>query len=141
MRRIYSTELLKIEGIEILGIKELPLREQAWIHAARKQLLRKVTLPEKVAAHLFSLFGDQPTRQAFFKIRGRSYFLDFFFPLRMLAVEIDGFSHLKKKEKDRRRDADFRSVGIRTVRLKNKDVMAGRGIEILARKLYHKSTK
>ena len=54
----------------------------------------------------------------------------------MLAVEIDGSVHKLKKEHDRRRDADFRSIGIRTIRIKNTDVMQGKLMERLMRRLY-----
>lgn len=56
----------------------------------------------------------------------------------MLAIEIDGSSHNEKKEHDRRRDADFRSIGIRTIRIKNKDVTNGKLIDVLNKKIFKK---
>lgn len=136
MRKIYTTENVRIEGVEVNGIDKLPLKERKWVVETRKVLLRRVTLPEKVTARMFGKFEDKPVRQAYFKIRGRSYFLDFFFPTRMIAVEIDGSVHRFKKEHDKKRDIDFRSIGIRTIRIKNKDVMCGKLYEKLSKGFY-----
>lgn len=138
MRTIYTTESICIEGVEVLGVEKLSERMRAWVAANRRELLRKVTLPEKVTAQMLSKFDDKPVRQAFFMIRKRCYFLDFFFPGRMVAVEIDGSVHRLKKAHDKRRDADFRSIGIRTIRIGNKDVMSGKLYEKLFKGLYKK---
>lgn len=136
MRTIYTTEDIKINGVEVLGIEKLPRNTYRWIMQRRRTLLRSATLPERIATKMFYAFHDRPVRQAYFLIRKRSYFLDFFFPERMVAVEIDGSVHKLRKEHDRRRDADFRSIGIRTVRISNKDVMQGRLYDVLMKKLY-----
>lgn len=136
MRRIYTTENIRIDGVEVLGVDKLPAQTRQWVAENRKKLLRTVTYPERVTAQMLSRFDDRPTRQAFFMIRKRCYFLDFFFRERMVAVEIDGSSHRNRKEHDRRRDADFRSIGIRTVRIRNQDVMNGKLYEKLSRGLY-----
>lgn len=138
MRRIYTTEKISIDGVEVLGIDKLSVASHSWVIVTRRRLLRNVTLPEKVTAQMLSRFEDRPVRQAYFKIRGRSYFLDFFFPERMVAVEVDGSVHRLTKDHDRQRDADFRSIGIRTIRIKNKDVMGGRLYEKLYNALYKK---
>lgn len=136
MRTIYSTERLSIPGVLVLGIDRLSPIKRKWVTENRKRLTLTSTLPESVSANMFSHFDDRPVRQAYFMIRGRSYFLDFFFPCRMLAVEIDGSVHRFRKEHDRRRDADFRSIGIRTIRIKNKDVMNGKLLDRLFARLY-----
>lgn len=136
MRTIYSTEKLSIDGVQVLGIDKLSAIKRQWVVENRRRLLTNCTLPENVSAKIFATFDDKPKRQVYFMIRGRSYFLDFFFPKRMLAVEIDGSVHKYNKEHDRRRDADFRSIGIRTVRIKNKDVMQGKLYEVLFKKLF-----
>ena len=136
MRTIYTTERIVIEGVQVLGIDKLSPLKRQWVVENRKRLMRTATLPEGVSASMFAHFDDKPVRQAYFMIRGRSYFLDFFFPAKMLAVEIDGSVHKFKKEHDRRRDADFRSIGIRTIRIKNKDVMAGKLYEKLFMRVY-----
>ena len=136
MRTIYSTENIRLDGVEVLGIDKLSACAYNWIVATRNRLLKTVTLPEKVTAQMLARFEDRPIRQAYFKLRGRSYFLDFFFPERMVAVEIDGSVHRLKKAHDKQRDADFRSIGIRTIRIKNKDVMSGKLYEKLFKGLY-----
>ena len=135
MRIIYtSVKGLRIDGVETVGIEKLAIADK--IRERQDVLRKRSTYPEKVSSSLMQLFDDRPLRQAYFRIRGRSYFLDFFFPLRMIAVEIDGSSHYGRKEYDRRRDADFRSIGIRTIRIKNKDVMNGKLFEKFYKRLY-----
>lgn len=136
MRRVYSSEHIRIDGVEVLGIDQLSPAMRTWVTANRRRLLRTVTLPEKITAQMLMRFDDRPVRQAFFMIRRRCYFLDFFFPERMVAVEIDGSVHKLKKKHDRRRDADFRSIGIRTIRISNKDVMSGKLYEKIFNGLY-----
>ena len=131
MRKIYSTEPIHIDGVAVLGIDKLSDSTYKWVVTNRRRLLQNVTLPEKITAAMLSRFSDKTVRQAFFMIRKRCYFLDFFFPNRMVAVEIDGSVHKLKKAHDRQRDADFRSIGIRTIRISNKDVMKGKLYEKL----------
>ena len=136
MRTIYSTEKISLAGITVLGLQKLTKTKREWVVETQKRLSAHPTLAEKVAARMLSRLMEKPVRQAFFMIRGRSYFLDFFFPSSMVAVEIDGSSHRFRKGTDRRRDADFRSVGIRTIRISNKDVLEGRLYEKLQNRLY-----
>lgn len=136
MRTVYTTENIRIDGVEVLPITRLGEYKRRWVLTTRKRLLAHPTAPERETALLLALFDDPPVRQAYFQIRGRSYFLDFFFRERMLAVEVDGSSHQARKEHDRRRDADFRSIGIRTIRIKNKDVMDGHLIERLSARIF-----
>lgn len=134
MRTIVTTERISIAGICVKGLGHLSKGKREWVLGTRERLLKAPTTAESIAAERLSRLEEKPVRQAFFMIRGRSYFLDFFFPRSMVAVEIDGSSHLSRKGTDRRRDADFRSVGIRTVRIKNEDVLAGRLYEKLMRR-------
>lgn len=138
MRTIFTTENVQVEGVEVLGVEKLSASMRQWVAANRRRLLQTVTLPEKITAQMLARFDDRPVRQAFFMIRKRCYFLDFFFPERMVAVEIDGSVHRLKKAHDRQRDADFRSIGIRTIRISNKDVMSGKLYEKLFKGLYKK---
>ena len=136
MRRIYTTEKVAVSGVEVLPVEMLSPSSRQWVERRRKSLMMQATLPERIAARMLSRFDDRPVRQAFFMIRDRGDFLDFFFPKRMVAVEIDGSSHKSRKDTDRRRDADFRSIGIRTIRVKNSDVMEGKLYEKIFNKLY-----
>lgn len=135
MREIYTSVAgLKIRGVIVHDIAGLRIAGE--IRARQSLLKRQATLPENMSSHMLEHFDEKPIRQAYFRIRKRSYFLDFFFPSRMLAIEIDGSVHRTQKEYDRRRDADFRSIGIRTIRVKNKDVMNGKLYEKIFKKLY-----
>ena len=137
MRTIYtSVDGLVLPGIEVKGISDLPPQKREWVKATMKRLYAIPPLPERVAAMMVGRFETKPIRQAFFMIRKRCYFLDFFLPQYMVAVEIDGSIHRLKKDHDRRRDADFRSIGIRTIRIKNREVMEGRFLEKLFKRIY-----
>lgn len=136
MRNIYASIRMTLPGINVRDVSELSPVMRKWVTETMRRLTASPTLPERKAAEILRRFDDRPVRQAFFMIRGRCYFLDFFLPERLLAIEIDGSSHKERKEKDRRRDADFRSIGIRTIRIKNKDVMNGKLVEKIARRIY-----
>lgn len=137
MREIFSSvEGLRLRDVIVKPVTLLPHSQQLWVRNTQRELLRSATLPESVSSKMLMELKEKPLRQAYFQIRGRSYFTDFFFPTLLLVVEIDGSAHKYKKSHDRRRDADFRSIGIRTIRIKNKDVMNGRLYNIFFKKLY-----
>ena len=50
------------------------------------------------------------------------YIVDFFCPELMLAVEIDGASHVDKVEEDKKRQEDLESLGIRFLRFQDDQV-------------------
>jgi very-short-patch-repair endonuclease len=52
----------------------------------------------------------------------RKYILDFFCPRLMLAVEIDGASHLDRTEDDTRRQKELESLGITFLRFQDIEV-------------------
>ena len=138
MRRVVtSVDGLPLPGgVVSEGMGSLPPGERAWVYETMRRLRSSPTLAEKAAAALLARLDEKPIRQAFFKIRGRRYFLDFFFKGRMVAIEIDGSSHKARRDMDRRRDADFRSIGIRTIRVRNKDVLDGRLYERLKSRFF-----
>jgi len=51
------------------------------------------------------------------------YILDFYCHEKRLAIEIDGQVHNSQKEYDTYRDEFLKSLGIRTLRIKNEDVL------------------
>ena len=63
-------------------------------------------------------------KQVFFRINGKSYFLDFYIPSKKLAIELDGGYHKEQKSYDLKRNKDFQSIGISTMRLPNKVAFA-----------------
>ena len=51
------------------------------------------------------------------------YILDFYCHEKRLAIEIDGNIHNSQQEYDKYRDEFLNSIGIRTLRLRNEDVL------------------
>lgn len=80
------------------------------------------------AESLFEQFLDSKRavfeKQVFFRINGKSYFLDFYIPSKKLAIELDGGYHKDRKYYDAKRNKDFQSIGICTMRLPNKVAFA-----------------
>ena len=54
--------------------------------------------------------------------RKKFFFLDFLLPEYNIAVEIDGKDHIRRKKRDNRRDELFRSIGVKTIRIKNEQI-------------------
>ncbi len=50
------------------------------------------------------------------------YVLDFYAPIKKLAIEIDGFQHIKEKEYDDQRTGYLRVLGIKVLRFWNNEV-------------------
>jgi very-short-patch-repair endonuclease len=65
------------------------------------------------------------------------YILDFYCHEKRLAIEIDGNIHDSQQEHDRYRDEFLHSIGIRTLRIKNEDVLNNieKVIEMIKNKL------
>ena len=51
------------------------------------------------------------------------FIIDFYCPKLLLAIEIDGGSHIKKKNRDGHRDKFLNQIGITSIRFTNKEVM------------------
>jgi very-short-patch-repair endonuclease len=51
-----------------------------------------------------------------------NYIVDFFCPRLLLAVEIDGSSHLERAEEDKRRQTELQALGIRFLRFRDHEV-------------------
>lgn len=65
---------------------------------------------------------NQCIRQKKVVERNVIYFLDFYFYEAGLCVEIDGKAHLRRKEKDRKRDAYLLAKGVKTIRFTNEQI-------------------
>lgn len=61
------------------------------------------------------------------------FIIDFYCPKLLLAIEIDGESHINKKETDELRDKFLKQIGITTMRFTNEEVI--NNIEIIKRKI------
>jgi len=70
--------------------------------------------------------------QAPFVINGKIYFLDFFIPSLRIAIEVDGVSHswYDHPNKDSNRDMDFKTIGVKTIRISNDEVSSKKYLEI-----------
>jgi very-short-patch-repair endonuclease len=52
-----------------------------------------------------------------------AYILDFYDPVNKLCVEVDGLVHKRQRGRDRRRDTRLATIGIRTIRFTNREVL------------------
>ena len=139
MREIYtSIDGYSSSRCETRSYKSLSEEFCKWIEETTIRLLKGRLRPERMAGDVLKKVFPLVYEQPFFMIYGRSYFLDFFIPDKNLAVEIDGKCHKKRKEVDLLRDADFKSIGIKTIRIKASDVLNGKTFEILRDRLQKK---
>ena len=51
------------------------------------------------------------------------FIVDFYCPKLLLAIEIDGGSHIKKKGRDENRDKFLKQIGITTIRFTNDEII------------------
>jgi very-short-patch-repair endonuclease len=51
------------------------------------------------------------------------YILDFYCYEKQVAIEVDGEIHIKQKDNDNYRDEFLKSVGIRTIRIHNEEII------------------
>lgn len=100
---------------------------QVWVRENLARLRNNATKEEKRFARILYALDVKFISQTpfIFTKNGtrRIYFADFYIPQYGLIVEIDGVTHHKQEEHDRVRDADFLSIGIRTIRIPNNRVM------------------
>ena len=86
-----------------------------------KALRKNMTDEEK---HLwYDFFKKLPVTVNRQKVIG-DYIVDFFVAEQRIAIEVDGTQHgdPEQREKDKKRDFELRSLGIRVLRYTNKDV-------------------
>lgn len=133
MIRVYtSIDGLKLNGdVYVSSYTELNDKFVEWINNTVSRNCNNSTFAERKFA---SILNEQPHEffeQPFFMINGKSYFLDFFIPDFNLAFEINGSVHKNKREYDFQRDVDFNSIGIKTIRITNREVYLKNIKEIL----------
>lgn len=117
------TSLIDLYGkTNFLPYTELSEKYVDWINKTCMELIEKSTYSENLFKKKMSENKVDFVEQAFFMINGKSYFLDFIIPKYMIAIEVDGASHICKEENDFERDKLFKSVGIKTLRISNSDV-------------------
>jgi very-short-patch-repair endonuclease len=110
-----------------------------WVNENSIKLLINRNKAEMLAGEELKKHFNEVHEQVFFRLRGRSYFLDYYLPDYKIAVEIDGEYHKKRKDVDKQRDKDFLSIGIRTIRISAKDVRNGNFILSFKNAISHKT--
>lgn len=93
-----------------------------WIIETSFNLMDNQTEAEKSFEKILFNNGISFLKQVFFRIDKHTYFLDFYLPDYKIAFEIDGSVHKGAKKYDNIRDEYFKMIGIKTIRIKNKDV-------------------
>lgn len=64
-----------------------------------------------------------------------AYILDFYHPRTRICIEVDGGIHKKHRGRDRRRDTRLATIGIRTLRITNRQVMDGTAESVCGRSI------
>lgn len=100
-------------------------KREDWIKKTQKKNMGNSTDYEKILYNTaLKRFGKRVKRQFEITINGHIYFPDFYIKSLKLVIEVDGGYHstLEQSAKDRERDSNFASVGIKTIRIKNEQV-------------------
>lgn len=122
-----------IEDYAIISkFSHLPFSKREWIETKRYELQFSANKYEHyVGAYLLS-HNVSFIHQAPFIINGKIYFLDFFIPSLRIAIEVDGASHEYswKHEKDKDRVSNFKSIGIKTIRISNSECESSKYLNI-----------
>lgn len=136
-KKIYtSLEGYKAKNRKTESYLELGDEFVEWINEKTVDLFAKRTASEILAGKELKIFTSDVQEQVYFRINGRSYFLDYFLPKYNLAIEIDGCYHRFRRFEDKQRDNDFSKIGIRTIRITSKEVLKGHFLESLKKKYY-----
>lgn len=106
-----------------------------WINERSFELLMSKNKAEIIAGDELRKYVSEVHEQVYFRIRGHSFFLDYYLPKYRMAIEIDGGYHKKCREYDNKRDRLFNSIGVRTIRINSKAVLEGNFIKVLREKL------
>lgn len=112
-----------------------------WVNENSIKLLISRNKAELLAGEELKKYVNEVHEQVYFRIDNHSYFLDYYLPKYRLAIEIDGDYHKIRRIEDKERDKMFNEIGIRTIRIKSKDVLRGDFIKSLKEKLKPKKRK
>lgn len=110
--------------VNVKSYKALDEKYQKWIEEKTSELLKNRTYPEKKLSSILKESIYHVEEQPFFLINGKGYFLDFFIPEFNVAIELNGDVHRSTLSHayDWRRDSAFFNIGIKTIRLANREV-------------------
>lgn len=94
-----------------------------WIKNNRSKLIATRTRAER---YLFSKLSRNIRQSAKIQhpiiVNDHVYFVDIYLPKIQVAIEVDGWSHAAKQEKDDLRDKELLSLNIKTLRISNTEV-------------------
>ena len=122
-----------IEDYAIISkFSHLPFSKREWIETRRYELQFSANKYEHLLGTYLLNHNVKFIHQAPFIICGKIYFLDFFIPALRVALEVDGVSHsyMRQADKDFSRDNDFRSIGVKTIRISNDEVNASKILDM-----------
>ncbi len=122
-----------IEDYAIISkFSHLPFSKREWIETRRYELQYSANKYEHLLGAFLLSHDVKFIHQAPFVINGNIYFLDFFIPSLRTAIEVDGVSHswYDRPNKDSNRDMDFKTIGIKTIRISNDEVSSKKYLEI-----------
>lgn len=123
-----------LEDYRIIGqFCNLPKHKKEWIEDTREALKNKANKYEMLLGEYLINSGIKFVHQAPFVINGKIYFLDFFIPNKRLAIEVDGQYHssMYQEEYDNTRDDNFKSIGIKTIRIGNNETLNKNQLDII----------
>ena len=123
MRKVYtSLDGFTSEKCEVLPYTEMSENVVAWIDKNTARLFNSISPFEISFKQKLERWNILFYQQVFFCIEENFFFLDFLLPEYNIAVEIDGKDHKRRKKQDSRRDELFRSIGVKTIRIKNEQI-------------------
>lgn len=123
-----------VDGWKVETYKCLNDELVEWIEQTTINLIETRNKAELKAGIELGRFLKIVEKQVFFMIHGRCYFLDYYCPEKRIAIEIDGGYHKGRKDIDAQRDKDFMEIGVKTIRIKDTDVLNGRLMDMLTKK-------
>ena len=143
MKKVVYTSLdnFKLKHQDVKSYSELEDSMVEWIEENSIHLLISRNKAELKAGEELKKYISDVQEQVYFRIEGRSYFLDYYLPKYKIAIEIDGSFHKIRKTEDKERDKLFRGIGIRTIRIPAKEVLRGNFIRVLRERLKPKKKK
>ena len=136
-RKVYNIERRKLKG-NLVSDCHVEKKMLTWIQHTNKELNEKSTEYEtRVYNRLKRTFRNRVTRQHPFVINGKSYFADICIKCKKIIIEVDGGYHSEEeqKTKDNIRDEAFKSIGYKTIRIRNEQVKDGKLLNEIVREI------
>lgn len=127
-----------IEDYRVIGqFCNLPKSKKEWIEDTRESLKEKSNRYENLLGEYLINNKIKFIHQCPFVISGKIYFLDFYIPSKHIAIEVDGQYHgsLYQEDYDSIRDYNFASIGIKTIRISNNEVLSVNQLDIVLAEL------